>query len=290
MNTYDFQFKRIVKDILTNGYETDDRTGVGTIKIPGAEMRVDMSSEPGQRMILPALTLRRVFPRVAFEELFWMLSGSCDARELQAKNIRIWDGNSSREYLDSVGLEHIREGFIGKGYGHQFRNFNGVDQLSNVLDSLRNNPSDRRMMISLWNPADLKESALPPCHVLYQFISTGNVLHLRFYQRSSDFILAASQNFMFAAFFLHFFAQLSGHRAGSLTHLIGDCHIYKNHVDVAKELLDKEGVSDFAEFVWKSPDREATLDEAISSMNWDDVIIDYKSEALIDRNRLIMAV
>lgn len=290
MNAYDVQFKQIVRKILEHGHESDDRTGVGTIKIPSATITTDLSKSVGGGLVLPALSLRKVFPRVAFEELMWMLSGSCDARILQEKNIHIWDGNSSREFLDSRGLEHIREGFIGKGYGHQFRNFNGIDQLRDVLNTLRVNPQSRRMLISLWNPADLCESALPPCHVLYQFVATGNVLNLGFYQRSSDFILAASQNYMFAAFFLHFMAEMSGHEVGELTHHIGDCHIYTNHISVAKELIARDGSDRFAEFEWQGFTNYSDIDEAISAANWSFVDMDYDSDEAISRHRLMMAV
>ena len=226
-----------------------------------------------------------------------MLSGSCDTRVLKEKNVNIWDGNSSREFLDNVGLTHIREGFIGKGYGHQFRNFNGVDQLVDVAHKLAHTPNDRRMLINLWNPADLNEMALPPCHLMYQFITTGDKLNLSFYQRSSDFVLAGNHNFLFASMFLHFFADLFGYEAGVVTHNIGDCHIYENHIEAAEEMISRDAIDGNAWLCWETPDinpdgdLRKELEVAIGGMLWENVAIaGAESHPALPKDMLEMAV
>lgn len=291
MNEYDYQYKNILKKILDRNCKSNDRTGVGTIKIPSATLRVDLQDYSSDKKILPILSLRKIYPRVVFEELKWMLSGSTDANVLKDKNIHIWDGNTTREFLDGRGLTHLREGHIGKGYGKQFRDFSGVDQFQAVIDTLLHNPESRRNLISLWNVGELHEMALPPCHLLYQFVTTGDVLNLSFYQRSSDFVLAGSHNFVFASFFLHLVCDITGMVPGEICHHIADCHIYKNHISVAEELIERNGKDRFAEFEWNSEDFVGcdVASWAVDSMKWESVSIDYDSDPAIDKSRLNMA-
>lgn len=293
MSLYDCQYQDVLKDILNRGYDCPDRTGVGVRKVFDVNISIDLSTN-NDSFKLPALTLRKVFPRVAFEELFWMLSGSTDANVLKEKNIHIWDGNTSREFLDSRGLEYLQEGQGGKIYGHQFRKFNGYfDQLRSITNSLINEPHSRRHFISLWNPCDAQDSALMPCHSQYQFVVTGDKLNLKFYQRSADFILGAPMNMMFSAFFLTFMSNITGYKVGKLAHSIGDCHIYENHLDVAEELAGLECLTPMAKFKWKCPDQIESsdqIDNAIESMSWNGVEVQYDSYPKIDRDRLIMAV
>lgn len=242
MIEYDAQYKALLKRIIASGVDIPDRTGVGVRKVFDANFNVDLSSDSKARLKLPALTLRKAFPRTAFYELMWMLSGSTDATILQRRNISIWEGNTSREFLDAQGLTHIREGHGGKIYGHQFRNFNGYDQLAAVVDSLKTSPNSRRHFISLWNPTDLDEMALPPCHVSYQFCVIGDKLHLKFYQRSADVILGVPMNILFASLFLHWMAIVTGYEAGSVAHSICDAHIYSNHLEVACDLIEREPI------------------------------------------------
>lgn len=290
--SFDMQYKRILRRILEEGVDTDDRTGVGVRKVFDEDIKVDLSNDEEGVYLLPALTLRRVFPRVAFEELFWMLSGSTDANVLKEKKIGIWDGNTSREFLDERGLTHLNEGHGGRIYGYQFRKFNGhVDQLKSVVASISENPHSRRHFISLWNPDDLDECALPPCHLSYQFVVIGDKLNLKFYMRSNDFILGNPMNMMFSAFFLTFMANVTGYNVGRLTCSIGDCHIYNSHIGVAEELLDRLPVEYPATFKWNCPIgvSPAFIDGAISSMKWGEVSVDYSARPRIERERLVMA-
>lgn len=302
MKAYDIQYKQTIQRILDEGVDCPDRTGVGVRKVFDVNISVDVGRDDNLSVV-PLTTLRKVFPRTPWMELFWMLSGSTNANLLKEKNIKIWDGNTTREYLDNNGLTHLQEGFGGKIYGHQFRSFNGhTDQLLDVYTSLRVNPNSRRHFISLWNPSELKEAALPPCHVSYQFVVLGDTLNLKFYQRSSDFILAGNVNFTFATFFLQFMAKALGYKVGRVSHSIGDCHIYSNHLEVAEELVQREIIDHTATFSHPMDNmslsaeiENLTLDEKIQCMfsdqTWDLVnsTVDYQSHPAIARERLFMA-
>lgn len=295
--TYDEQYRSVLKRILSSGVSCIDRTQVGTKKVFDVNISVDLRTDRDE-YLLPALTLRKVFPRVSWYELFWMLRGSTDVKELQDRRIKIWDGNSSREFLDQHGFYDVTAGYVPNSYGKQFRRYNGhVDQLQDVIDSIERNPHGRRHMISLWNPADINATPLPPCHVLYQFVVTDNHLNLKFYQRSSDFILAGNQNFMFASMFLAFMSYLTGYSVGTVSHSIGDCHIYSNLIEVAEELVSKPSF-DMATIKYPFPSADTgNLDETLASCFskdiWDDTIrstMKYESNPKIDPSALIMAI
>ena len=236
INSYDTQYKHHLYRILKDGIDSDDRTGTGTRKVFDVNFNIDLRHEVEGEHLLPALTLRQVFPRTAFYEMVWMLSGNTDVNWLKDKGISIWDGNSSREYLDANGLPHIKEGHIGRAYGYQFRNSSGVDQLAKVLHSLTVDPQGRRHMINLWNVADLDDMALVPCHYSYQFMVTGEHLNLKLTQRSGDFVLGVPTNAMFSTFFLTLMADMTGYKVGTFAHSITDAHVYLNHLEAAETL------------------------------------------------------
>lgn len=167
----EIQYLDCIARILEEGEKRDDRTGVGTLSTFGTTMRYSLRNDT-----LPLFTTKRTFWRGIVEELLWFISGSTNAKHLSAKGVKIWDGNSSREFLDKRGLTEYQEGDIGPGYGFQWRHFGakysgcnadytdeGVDQLAECIDKIRNNPTDRRIVLSAWNPVALKEMALPPC-------------------------------------------------------------------------------------------------------------------------------
>jgi thymidylate synthase len=192
------------------------------------------SSDPSEppTLILPLLTTKRVFLRAVVAELLWFVSGCTSSKPLSEQGVRIWDGNGSREYLDSVGLSHREEGDLGPVYGFQWRHFGaeyvdakadytgqGVDQLAEVIDKLKNKPYDRRIILSAWNPADLKKMALPPCHMFAQFYvsfprgtdgqpSKRGVLHSILYQRSCDMGLGVPFNIASYALLTHMLAHV----------------------------------------------------------------------------------
>lgn len=248
-NSYENNYLDLMKNILENGIDKIDRTGVGIKTIFANCLKYDIRDNK-----LPLLTTKNVPVRLIIEELLWMLRGSTNAKELQDKKVRIWDGNSTREFLDNRGLNHLPEGDIGAGYGHQLRFFNaeyktcntdytgkGFDQLNYVIDLLKNNPTSRRILFCYWNPSQLKNAALPPCHLLYQFFvnTNNNEISCCLYQRSSDYFLANNYNAISAIILTHILGNICGYKPAEFTHFIADTHIYKNHFEQCKEQLTR---------------------------------------------------
>ncbi|XP_059350281.1 thymidylate synthase-like isoform X2 [Daphnia carinata] len=201
----------------------------------------------------PLLTTKRVFWRGLMEELLWFVRGSTNAKELQEKDIRIWDGNSSREYLDSIGLKDREEGDLGPIYGFQWRHFGakydnmhsdysgqGVDQLKNLIHTIRTNPEDRRMILTAWNPSALREMALPPCHCLAQFYVANGELSCQMYQRSADMGLGVPFNIASYSLLTYMIAHVTGLKPGEFIHTLGDAHVYSNHISALEKQLERE--------------------------------------------------
>jgi len=238
-NPEEQQYLDLVRKIVATGSKRGDRTGTGTISIFGAQMRFSLRDNS-----FPLLTTKKTFYRAIAEELFWFIRGSTSAKELQDKNVRIWDGNSSREYLDSIGLTDREVGDLGPIYGFQWRHFGakyvdmhsdysgqGVDQLANIISTLKTNPSDRRMIMCAWNPADLDKMALPPCHCLVQFYVADGELSCQLYQRSADMGLGVPFNIASYALLTVMIAHVTGLKPGDFVHTLGDAHVYSNHVE-----------------------------------------------------------
>ncbi|KAH0565453.1 hypothetical protein GP486_001153 [Trichoglossum hirsutum] len=270
------QYLNLISHILANGEHRPDRTGTGTYSIFAPQpLRFSLSrapTRPGEHptLILPLLTTKRVFLRAVIAELLWFISGNTSSLPLSAQGVKIWDGNGSREYLDSVGLSHREVGDLGPVYGFQWRHFGaeyidantdysgqGVDQLQEVIDKLRNHPYDRRIFLSAWNPADLKKMALPPCHMLAQFYvsfprsstpstngadgeKTKGLLHCQLYQRSCDMGLGVPFNIASYALLTHMLAHVCELTPGTFTHTMGDAHVYLDHVDALRTQLERE--------------------------------------------------
>ncbi|XWS40059.1 hypothetical protein CRYUN_Cryun18bG0108000 [Craigia yunnanensis] len=197
----EYLYLKMVQDIISDGNLKDDRTGTGTLSKFGCQMRFNL------RKTFPLLTTKKVFWRGVVEELLWFISGSTNAKVLQEKGIHIWDGNASRDFLDSIGLTDREEGDLGPVYGFQWRHFGarytdmhadytcqGFDQLLDVINKIKNNPNDRRIILSAWNPSDLKLMALPPCHMFAQFYVANGELSCQMYQRSADMGLGVPFN------------------------------------------------------------------------------------------------
>lgn len=250
INPEEMQYLDICRDIIENGVQRGDRTGTGTMSKFGVQMRYSLRDDT-----LPLLTTKRTFWRGVAEELLWFVKGSTNANELAEKNIHIWDGNGSREFLDSRGLSHREEGDLGPVYGFQWRHFGaeykdmhadytgkGVDQLADCIDKIKNNPEDRRIVMSAWNPADLGEMALPPCHMFCQFYvdTEKNEVSCQMYQRSADMGLGVPFNIASYALLTHMVAKATGRKPGDFVHSIGDAHVYLNHVDALKEQLERK--------------------------------------------------
>lgn len=196
----------------------------------------------------PILTIRKVFFRGIVEELLWFISGSTNTNDLKQKGVNIWNFNSSRKYLDDHGFIYLQEGDIGAGYGFQLKHngevyfncrteYKGFDQLNYVIDQLKNNPTSRRILINLWNPSQLDDMVLPPCHILYHFIIDDGKLNCHLYQRSWDILLG--WNTSTAALLTHLIAHHLNIDVGTLAHTVGDIHIYNNNTDKVEEMLKR---------------------------------------------------
>ena len=247
-NHEEHQYLNLIERIISHGTLKEDRTGVGTKSLFGAQMRFSL-----QNGRLPLLTTKRVFWRGVVEELFWFIKGDTNANNLRDKDIHIWDGNGSREFLDSLGLTDRKEGDLGPVYGFQWRHFGasytdcdaeysgkGVDQLKNIVYSLKNNPNDRRMLLCAWNPISIPLMALPPCHVLSQFYVANGKLSCQLYQRSADMGLGVPFNIASYSLLTILLAKTAGLEAGELIHTLGDAHVYTNHIEPLKQQLLRE--------------------------------------------------
>ncbi|TVY73414.1 Thymidylate synthase [Lachnellula suecica] len=253
------QYLDLIREILSTGEHRPDRTGTGTRSLFAPKPLKFSLSAPDGTPILPLLTTKRVFLRAVIAELLWFVSGSTSSLPLTAAGIKIWDGNGSREYLDSVGLSHRAVGDLGPVYGFQWRHFGaeyvdaetdytgkGVDQLAEVIHKLKKNPYDRRIILSAWNPKDLSLMALPPCHMFAQFYVSFPVkgekgrLHCQLYQRSCDMGLGVPFNIASYALLTHMIAHVCDLVPGTFTHTMGDAHVYMDHVEALEVQLTRE--------------------------------------------------
>ncbi|KXJ68326.1 hypothetical protein RP20_CCG004180 [Aedes albopictus] len=246
-NAEELQYLETIRRIIETGDKREDRTGVGTLSIFGTQMRYSLRDN-----VLPLLTTKRVFFRGVAEELLWFIKGSTNAKDLQAKNIHIWDGNSTREFLDASGFADREEGDLGPVYGFQWRHFGakyktchddytgqGIDQLAEVINRIKTNATDRRIIMSAWNVMDIPQMALPPCHCLAQFFVANGELSCQLYQRSADMGLGVPFNIASYALLTHMIAQVTGLKAGEFIHTTGDTHVYLNHIEPLKEQLQR---------------------------------------------------
>ncbi|CAM0138366.1 unnamed protein product [Umbelopsis sp. WA50703] len=252
----EYQYLNLIKSIIEKGEKRADRTGTGTISVfAPPQLRFSLKDD-----IFPLLTTKRVFFRAVAEELLWFIKGDTNSKHLSEKGIKIWDGNGSREYLDSLGLSHREEGDLGPVYGFQWRHFGaeyvdchtdytgkGIDQLQQVIDKIKNNPTDRRIILSAWNPADMSIMALPPCHAFCQFyVSTPTAeeptprLSCVLYQRSCDMGLGVPFNIASYALLTRLIAHVTGLLPGDFIHTMGDTHVYVDHIDALKQQLERE--------------------------------------------------
>jgi thymidylate synthase len=218
-------YLNLLSDVLYLGDPHKDRTGVGTRRVFGTQMRFDL------RLGFPLLTTKRMPFRHIAEELFWFLRGETNVKPLQEKGVSIWD-----EWANE-------DGDLGPIYGKQWRDFGGVDQIKWVVDQIRSTPNSRRLIVSAWNPVDVPSMALPPCHVLFQFNADGDWLDLSLYQRSGDMFLGVPFNIASYSLLLHLVAATVGMHPRHFIHTIGDAHVYDNHRDAAEKQLSRKPFS-----------------------------------------------
>ncbi|KAI1309492.1 Thymidylate synthase [Halotydeus destructor] len=285
----EYQYLDMVETVLAKGSVKSDRTGTGVISYFGTQARYSLANDT-----MPLLTTKRVFWRGVVEELLWFIRGSTDANELSKKDIHIWDANGSREFLDKLGFTDREVGDLGPVYGFQWRHYGadyrgmranydgqGIDQLQNIIDTIKTNPNDRRMIMCAWNVCDINQMALPPCHCLVQFYVSENRLSCQLYQRSGDMGLGVPFNIASYALLTHIIAKATGLEAGEFVHTIGDAHIYSNHVDPLKEQLKREP-RPFPKLVIKKKfDR-------LEELTFDDFqLVDYNPHAKIAMNMAV---
>lgn len=284
-NREEEQYLSTIRRILKKGVTKEDRTGVGTISLFGAQMRYSLRE--GR---LPLLSTKRVFWRGVCEELLWFLRGETNGKLLSDQGIHIWDGNGSRAFLDSRGLQHYEEMDLGPIYGFQWRHFGaeytnchanydkaGVDQIKWIVETLRRNPNDRRMLFTAWNPAAVDQMALPPCHLFAQFYvnTTTRELSCQMYQRSCDMGLGVPFNIASYALLTILIAKATGLLPGELVHTLGDAHVYLNHVEALEKQLKRTPRS-FPSIVFKN--EKAFLEDYTSE---DIEIVDYHPYPII---------
>lgn len=226
--------------ILGNGQLKKDRTNTGTISVFGMQQRYSLQEG------FPAVTTKKLAFKACLSELLWFIEGSNDERRLaeilhgtrDASKRTIWTDNANAAYWKPKAKF---EGDLGRVYGVQWRDFGGVDQLLDLVAGIKNDPHGRRHIITAWNPGELKDMALPPCHCFAQFyVSADNKLSCHLYQRSADFFLGAPFNIASYALFTHMIAQVCDLGVGDFVHTTGDAHIYLNHIDQVKEQLSRE--------------------------------------------------
>lgn len=221
-------YLELLEDTLHNGEVRDDRTGTGTVSVFGRQLRFDL------RDGFPVVTTKKIHLKSVFHELLWFISGATNVEYLQDHGVSIWD-----EWADE-------DGELGPVYGAQWRSWpdpsgGSIDQLARVIDNIRHNPTSRRHVVSAWNPADIDEMALPPCHILFQFyVSEGERLDCQMYQRSADLFLGVPFNIASYATLTTMVAQVCDLEAGEFVHTFGDAHIYQNHLDQVRTQLDRE--------------------------------------------------
>jgi dihydrofolate reductase / thymidylate synthase len=247
VNHEEKQYLDLMNNIFDNGDVRDTRSGK-VYSLFGNKLEFDISNH------FPLLTTRKIFLRGIIEELLWFIKGDTNANNLMRKNVNIWNGNTSRKFLDSRKLQHFDEGDAGAIYGHQWRFFGanyitcnndytgqGFDQLKECIRLIKEDPTSRRILLSAWNPMDFHKMSLYPCHVLYQwYVTSDGKLSCQFYQRSSDYFLANNFNICSASILTYMLAQVTGLKPGKLTMCIGDTHIYDIHRKQVIEQLSRD--------------------------------------------------
>ncbi len=219
------QYLDVLKDIMENGQDADNRTGIYARKVFGRQMRFNLSEG------FPLVTTKKTYLRAIIHELIWLLSGNTNIGYLHDNNVTIWD-----EWADE-------NGDLGPVYGHQWRNFNsqGIDQIKDVIERIKKNPQDRRLIVSAWNPAQIEEMALPPCHCFFQFdVTPDGKLNCMLYQRSCDMFLGVPFNIASYSLLTMMIAQVCGLKPGEFVHTLGNAHIYSNHFDQVNLQLSRE--------------------------------------------------
>jgi dihydrofolate reductase/thymidylate synthase len=248
VNSEENQYMQMVQNILNTGHQKTDRTGTGTLSQFGGQMKFDLKD-----YTLPLLTTKYVHFKSIVEELLWFIRGSTDTRELSQRGVKIWDANSSREFLDRQGLQHRMVGDVGPVYGFNWRHYGaayqdmatnyqnqGVDQLQEVIHLIKTQPDSRRILMLAWNPTEIRNVALPPCHVLCQFYVNQGRLSCHMYQRSADLGLGVPFNIASYALLTMILSHICQLAPGELFISFGDVHIYIDHIEALKIQIQRQ--------------------------------------------------
>ena len=245
------QYLDLIRTVLEKGSKKEDRTGTGTLSYFGYQMRFDLSDG------FPLLTTKKVHLKSIIHELLWFVKGDTNIKYLVDNGVSIWNDWPFKKYSESdeyqgedmqTFVEKIKNddefakkwGNLGPVYGKQWRNFDGIDQLKNVIEQIKTNPDSRRLIVSSWNPKEIPFMALPPCHSLYQFYVCDGKLSLQLYQRSGDIFLGIPFNIASYSLLLMMVAEVCGLKPGTFVHTIGDAHIYSNHMEQVHIQLERE--------------------------------------------------
>jgi len=271
----EYNYLMLIQKIIDIGEIRETRNAT-TKSIFGERLEFDISDS------IPFLTTKKLAWKTVIKELLWFLSGSTDNKKLVDQNVKIWNGNASREYLDSVGFKDRKENDLGPIYGHQWRHFNasyvnentdytnqGIDQIKQIIYLLKNDPMSRRIILSAWNPAQQMEMNLPPCHMMAQFYVSGNNLSCQMYQRSADVGLGLPFNIASYAVLTYILAKLTNLKPKKLIIVIGDAHIYSNHEQPLKEQIKRKPFA-FPKLTI-NPDK---LFQNVEDFNIDDFLVD----------------
>lgn len=247
VNKEEMQYLDLVRKIMEEGDHIADRTGTGTLSLFGHSMRYSLKDNA-----FPLLTTKRVAYKSVLEEILFFVRGQTDNKILRNKNIKIWNGHSTREYFDSIGIKREADD-LGPVYGFQWRHFDaeyktchddytgqGIDQLAEVIEMIKKNPTSRRLIVSAWNPKQIDQMALPPCHTLFQFKVVGKKLSCILYQRSCDLGLGVPFNIASYSFLTIMVAKLCGLEPHEFIHFMGDAHVYKDHVEALETQLERK--------------------------------------------------
>lgn len=241
----EMEYLNLLQEIIDKGSYKEDRTGTGTYSLHGKSMEFDISQS------VPFVTTKKLFHRTVLKELLWFLDGSTNSKLLEEQGINIWKGNSSKEFIESRGLNY-EEGDIGPGYGFQWRHWGaeykgcnedytgqGFDQIANLISEIKSNPNSRRLILTAWNVNDLDKMVLPPCHYSAQFLVQDGNLDCILNQRSGDMFLGVPFNLASYTLLTYIIAQKTNLKPRKLIHFIGDAHIYKNHIEQVKLQLSR---------------------------------------------------
>jgi dihydrofolate reductase/thymidylate synthase len=242
-NTPEKKYLTLLREVIDTGEYRNDRTGTGTLSIFGPQIEINIENS------FPLLTTKKLNFKNIVTEVLWFLSGETNINFLKENGVNIWDGNTTKEFLNKRGLLDYKEGDIGPLYGYQWRNFGGdfknpeskgIDQIQRMLELLKNEPTSRRIFMSAWNPLDLDKMALEPCHISLQlYISEGKYLDGKLYMRSNDLFLGAPWNIAGYSLLIYMFGHITGYIPRKLIYTLGDAHIYSNHIEQVYEQLNR---------------------------------------------------